>query len=447
MNTQRPVGVHRLNTTKAKELIHEKRHENLMEKILERENLKEALLRVERNKGAPGVDNVTVKSLRNYIQDRWAGIKIKLLNGTYKPLPVRRVEISKPNGGTRLLGIPTVLDRLIQQAIAQVLTAIYDPTFSHYSYGFRPERSAHQAVKQAQAYIQQGFTHVVDMDIEKFFDKVNHNILMEKLAKNIADKALMKLIRRYLQAGVMINGCWNASEEGTPQGGPLSPLLANIMLHELDIELENRGHRFVRYADDFNIYVKSNRAGMRVMDSVKRFVGKRLKLKVNEEKSAVDRPWNRKMLGFSFTNEEQTRIRMAPQTIKRFREKMRQLTGRLAGESMQVRLIRINTYLKGWIGYFALVQTRFRINELDGWIRRRLRACLLKQWRKPKTKLRNLISLGLDSKWAGRISGSRKMCWRLSLSPQVSKALGCAYWREQGLVGLAERYDVLRNAL
>jgi len=434
-------------SARTKESIRGIHHNHLMGQVLEKANLERAYHRVKQNKGAPGVDGVTVEDLRQYLWDNWGNIRNELLNGTYKPQPVRRVEIPKADGGVRLLGIPTVIDRLVQQAVSQVLTPIFDPTFSPFSYGFRPGRGAHQAVKQAQNYIKQGYSHVVDMDLEKFFDKVNHDILMSKIAKEVGDKRILRLIRRYLQSGVMINGCCVATEEGTPQGGPLSPLLANIMLHELDEELTKREHRFVRYADDCNVYVKSKRAGIRVLESVKKLVEKRLKLKVNKGKSASDRPWRRKILGFSFTSAKGRAIRLAPKTRERFKNKIRELTCRARSQAMHERIERLNSYLKGWIGYFRLAQTRSIFEELDEWIRRRLRACLLKQWKKPKTKRRNLVVLGIEEKWAGCISGSRKSYWRLSNTPQVNKALGLAYWQEQVLISLVERYDKLCCAL
>jgi RNA-directed DNA polymerase len=404
-----------------------------------------ALHRVERNKGAAGVDGMEIKSLRPFLLNNWTYIRNQLLNGTYQPEPVRRVEIPKPDGGIRLLGIPTVLDRLIQQALLQVLTPIFDPTFSSQSYGFRPGRKAHMAVKQARSYIREGYRYVVDMDLEKFFDRVNHDILMAKLARKITDKRILRLIRRYLQAGVMINGCCVATEEGTPQGGPLSPLLANVMLDDLDKELTKRGHRFVRYADDCNIYVKSRRAGERVLASVKRFVEERLKLKVNMAKSAVERPWNRKFLGFSFTWHKEPKIRLAPKTVKRFKTKIRELTSRRKSQSMEQRIQKLNEYLLGWSGYFRLADTRSVFQSLDEWVRRRLRMCLLKHWKKPKTRRRNLIALGIPEEQAVLISSSRKGYWRLSKTPQLNKALGLAYWREQGLISLVERLDMLRS--
>lgn len=427
------------------ETTREMRYDHLMERVVERNNLLQALHRVERNKGAAGVDGMAVKSLRSYLLNNWPHIREELLNGTYRPLPVRRVEIPKPDGGIRLLGIPTVLDRLVQQALLQVLTPIFDPAFSPLSFGFRPGRSAHDAVKTACLFIRQGFRYVVDMDLEKFFDRVNHDILMAKLARTISDKRVLRLIRRYLQAGILVNGCKVASEEGTPQGGPLSPLLANIMLDDLDKELRKRGHRFVRYADDCNIYVKTKRSGERVLESVKEFVEKRLKLKVNEEKSAVDRPWKRKFLGFSFTTHKESRLRLAPKTVKRFKDKIRELTSRRRSQSMQARIQKLNEYLKGWSGYFRIAETSSSFKALDEWIRRRLRMCLLKHWKKPKTRTQNLVSLGLSREWARLIACSRKGYWRLSNTPQMNKALGLAYWRAQGLVSLSERYNALRS--
>jgi RNA-directed DNA polymerase len=300
----------------------------LMEQILSRGNLLSALKRVERNKGSHGVDEMPVQNLRGHIQEHWGTMKMELLEGTYTPQPVRRVEIPKPDGGLRLLGIPTVTDRFIQQAIAQVLTPLYDPKFSDHSYGFRPRRSAHDAVRKAKGYIQEGNRWVIDIDLEKFFDKVNHDRLMGTLAKRIEDKRLLKLIRNYLKSGVMINGIVTTNEEGTPQGGPLSPLLSNIVLDELDEELERRGHKFVRYADDCNIYVKTKKAGIRVMDSVTSFIEGQLKLKVNLNKSSVDRPWKRKFLGFSFTNGKEPKVRIAKESVKRMKNKIREITSR-----------------------------------------------------------------------------------------------------------------------
>jgi RNA-directed DNA polymerase len=412
----------------------------LMEKVVEADNLKKAIDRVKRNKGAPGVDNMQVEELRPYLVTHWKRIKQELLDGTYQPSPVRRLEIPKPDGGVRELGVPTVLDRFIQQAIQQVLTPIFEPTFSEYSYGFRPKRSAHQAVRKAQQYIQQGKGIVVDIDLEKFFDRVNHDMVMAKVANQVSDKRIHKIIRRYLQAGVMLNGCCVRTEEGTPQGGPISPLLSNIMLNDLDHELTRRGHSFVRYADDCNIYVASKRAGQRVYASIAKFINERLKLKVNERKSAIDQPHKRKFLGFSFTSCWETKIRIAEQSRAKFKQTIRKLTNRNRGISMKERLEKLNAYLLGWSGYFRIAQTKSIFQGLDEWVRRRMRMCQLKQWKQCKTRLTNLMRLGIEEKWAVRIAYSRKGYWRLANTPQINKALGFAYWQEQGLVKLVDRY-------
>lgn len=413
--------------------------DHLMDKVVERDNLKKALERVERNRGAAGVDNMQVKELRPYLNEHWQRIKQELLEGTYKPTPVRRIEIPKPDGGVRQLGIPTVLDRFIQQAIQQVLTPIFEPMFHENSYGFRPGKSARQAVHKAQAFIKSGKKIVVDIDLEKFFDSVNHDILMSKVTKVISDKRIIKIIRKYLQAGVMLNGCCVTTEEGTPQGGPISPLLSNILLNELDHELAQRGHSFVRYADDNNIYVASKRAGQRVYASITKFIEERLKLKVNKQKSAVDYPSKRKFLGFSFTSCKQVKLRIAPKTKIRFKEQIRKLTSRSRSESMQERLKKLNAYLLGWSGYFGIAQTKSVFEELDEWIRRRLRMVLLKQWKQSKTKLQNMVALGIAKLWAGCIAFSRKKYWRLANTPQTNKALGLAFWQDQGLVRLVDR--------
>ena len=404
-----------------------------------------ALQRVEKNKGSHGVDMMPVQNLRQHIVENWISIKEAILKGTYEPMPVRRVEIPKPDGGVRLLGIPTVTDRLIQQAIAQVLSRIYDPMFSEHSYGFRPNRSAHDAVRKAKGYIRDGYRWVVDMDLEKFFDRVNHDRLMNTLAKTIKEKPLLKLIRKYLQAGVMINGVVSSTEQGTPQGGPLSPLLSNIALDELDKELEKRGHKFVRYADDCNIYVKSKRAGERTMASVQRFIEGKLRLKVNEKKSAVDRPWKRKFLGFSFTSSEEPKVRIARESIKRMKKKVREITSRKMPYPMEYRIEKLNQYLIGWCGYFALADTKSIFGKLDSWIRRRLRMCLWKSWKKPKTRIRNLIKLGVPSWKAYEWGNSRKGYWRISKRPILHKTLGTPYWSNQGLKSLQKRYEFLRH--
>ena len=416
-----------------------------LNQILSRENMLLALKRVEQNKGSHGVDMMPVQILRQHIIENWTSIREAILEGAYEPKPVRRVEIPKPDGGVRLLGIPTVTDRLIQQAIAQVLSQVYDPTFSEHSYGFRPNRSAHEAVRKAKGYIKDGYRWVVDMDLEKFFDKVNHDRLMSTLAKRIKDKPLLKLIRKYLQAGVMINGVVSSTEEGTPQGGPLSPLLSNIVLDELDKELEARGYKFVRYADDCNIYVKSKRAGERTMASVQRFIESKLRLTVNEKKSAVDRPWKRKFLGFSFTMTKVPKIRIAKESIKRMKKKVREITSRKMPYPMKYRIQRLNQYLIGWCGYFGLADTKSIFVQLDGWTRRRLRMCLWKNWKMPKTKTRNLINLGVPRWKAYEWGNSRKGYWRISKSPVLDRALDKTYWNHKGLKSLQVRYEYLRQ--
>jgi group II intron reverse transcriptase/maturase len=423
-------------------------HNNLlMEKVVEAANLKTALERVERNKGSAGVDNMQVNELRPYLKEHWNRIKQELLDGTYKPSPVRRVEIPKPDGGVRDLGIPTVLDRFIQQAIQQVLTPIFEPTFSEFSYGFRPGKSARQAVRKAQGYIQDGKGTVVDIDLEKFFDRVNHDVLMTKVAKHVGDKRIHKIIRKFLQAGVMLNGCCMRTDYGTPQGGPISPLLSNIMLNDLDQELTQRGHSFARYADDCNIYVASERAGKRVYASITKFIEERLKLKVNKEKSAVDYPAKRKFLGFSFTFGDEIKLRVASRTIIKFKDKIRELTNRNWGISMKERLERLNAYLLGWSGYFGIAQATGIFRNLDGWIRRRLRMCLLKQWKRGKTKFLNLIAIGKDESMAKAIAYSRKKYWSLAHAPQTDRILNVYYWEKQGLVSLVDRnYEMLIKA-
>jgi RNA-directed DNA polymerase len=417
----------------------------LMEQILSRENLIRALNRVVRNKGSHGVDEMPVQNLRAHVIDHWDTMKMELLSGTYQPQPVRRVEIPKPDGGVRLLGIPTVIDRFIQQAIAQVLSSIYDPTFSDHSYGFRPKRSAHDAVKKAKRFITEGNRWVVDIDLEKFFDRVNHDRLMGQLAKRIEDKHLLQLIHKYLKTGIMINGVVMNSEEGTPQGGPLSPLLSNIVLDELDKELEKRGHSFVRYADDCNIYVKTPKAGNRVMKSVTSFIEGKLKLKVNTSKSAVDRPWKRKFLGFSFTSHKEPKVRIAKASINRMKDKVRDITSRSKPYSMEKRIEKLNQYLTGWCGYFALADTPSVFKDLESWIRRRLRMCMWKDWKKPSTKVRKLIGMSIPKGKAYEWGNSRKSYWRISKSPVLHRALGNSYWSSQGLKSLIARYETLRH--
>jgi len=411
--------------------------EQLMEEVIERENLRQALRRVKANKGSPGVDGMGVEELTGYLNEHWPSIREHLLSGIYKPQPVKRVEIAKPGGGIRKLGIPTVLDRFIQQAVMQVLQRRWDRTFSQRSYGFRPNRSAHQAVAQAQQYVAAGYRWVVDIDLEKFFDRVNHDKLMGEVAKRITDKRMLKLIRAYLNAGVMENGLVSAMEEGTPQGGPLSPLLSNIVLDELDQELERRGHRFVRYADDCNIYVGSRRAGQRVMESITGFLTTRLKLRVNSEKSAVGRPWERKFLGFSFTLSREPRRRIAPQAVKRFRERVRGLTRRTRGVSLEEMVKQLTVYLRGWREYFGFCQTPSVLQSFDEWVRHRLRATAWKQWKQGRRRFAELRRRGVGKALAAQTAGSAHGPWRLANSPALNMALPNAYFSSLGLPRLA----------
>ena len=408
-----------------------------MEAIVERENLKKALAQVTRNKGAAGIDGTTVEDLPAYLKEHWLAIRAQLLEGTYKPQPVRRVEIPKASGGLRPLGIPTVLDRLIQQAVMQVLQADWDGTFCEMSFGFRPGRSAHQAVEQAQAYIASGHAVVVDLDLEKFFDRVNHDILMGLVAKRVADKRLLKLIRGFLTAGVLEGGLVSPTEEGTPQGGPLSPLLSNLMLDVLDKELEKRGHRFVRYADDCNIYVRSQKAGERVMAGIERFLEKRLKLKVNKAKSAVAKPSIRKFLGFSFTSEQPPRRRIAPQALARFKARVRELTRRTAGQSLAQIAKKLSVYLIGWRGYFGFCQTPSVLRALDEWIRRRLRAIAWKQWKRGPARFAELRRRGVGRVLAAKTASSPHGPWRLANSPALTMALPIALFGSLGLASVA----------
>src|SRR5450432_1653389 len=377
------------------------RTNRLMEEICERENLKEALRQVKGNKGSAGVDGMTVNQLTDYLKQHWPVTREQLLNGTYEPKPVRRVEIPKPDGGVRKLGMPTVLDRFIQQAVMQVLQRRWDRTFSNHSYGFRPGRSAQQAVAQAQQYIAAGHGWCVDLDLEKFFDRVSHDKLMGQIAKRVEDKRLLKLIRAFLNAGVMENGLVNPSVEGTPQGGPLSPLLSNLVLDELDRELERRGHRFVRYADDCNIYVRSERAGQRVMESISRFITQKLKLKVNEAKSAVARPQERKFLGFSFMAGPDIKRTIAPKSLDRFKQRIRDITRRAKGVSIKTTMEELATYMRGWRGYFGFCETPEVLIALTRWVRLRLRAALWRQWKTPRRRRAALIANGV-SEWAAR---------------------------------------------
>src|SRR5229473_1976954 len=412
----------------------------IMEEICERANLKEALRQVRGNKGSAGVDRMTVDQLGDYLKQHWPVIREQLLNGTYEPKPVRRVEIPKPDGGgVRKLGIPTVLDRFIQQAVMQVLQRRWNPRFSQHSYGFRPRRSAHHAVAQAQQYIAQGYEWVIDLDLEKFFDRVNHDKLMGQIAKRIEDKRLLKLVRAFLNAGAMENGLVSPSVEGTPQGGPLSPLLSNLVLDELDRELEHRGHRFVRYADDCNIYVRSERAGQRVMESISRFITQKLKLKVNEAKSAVARPQERKFLGFSFTAGLDIKRTIAPKSLDRFKQRIRDITRRAKGVSIKATMEELARYMLGWRGYFGFCETPEVLQSLESWLRRRLRAVVWKQWKKGRTRFRELRKRGVSKDLAAQTAGSAHGPWRIANSPALSLALPNAYFDSLGLPAMVIR--------
>lgn len=410
--------------------------QRVMEEVCEVRNLKQALRRVKGNGGSPGMDGRTVAELPQYLIAHWNEIRESLLNGTYRPQPVKRVEIVKPNGGTRLLGIPTVVDRFVQQAMLQVLQRMWEPRFSEHSHGFRPGRSAHRAVAEAQQYIAEGYRWMVDLDLEKFFDRVNHDRLMSRVAEQVSDKRALKLIRRLLESGVMIGGLIKPSEEGTPQGGPLSPLLSNIVLDELDQELERRGHRFVRYADDCNVYVRSERAGRRVMESLRRFIAGKLRLRINETKSAVAQPWTRKFLGFSFTNRIEPARRIAPESLMRFKRRVRELTRPTRGKSMREIVAELNTYLSGWIGYFGFAQTKSVIETLNRWIRRRLRSLIWRQWRTWKQRSNQLRQLGIDEPTACRIAATRRGPWATSNSRTLQQALSNSYFTKLGLIEL-----------
>jgi RNA-directed DNA polymerase len=416
--------------------------EQLMEEVCERENLRKALRRVRANRGAPGVDGMSVGQLPGHLREHWPILRDQLLSGAYRPQPVKRVEIAKPDGGVRKLGIPTVLDRFIQQAVLQVLQRRWDPTFSEHSFGFRPNRSAHQAVAQAQVYIAEGYGWVVDIDLERFFDRVNHDVLMGRVAKRVVDKRVLKLIRAFLCAGVMEGGLRSPSEEGTPQGGPLSPLLSNLVLEDLDRELERRGHRFVRYADDCNIYVRSERAGQRVMEGVSRYITKRLKLRVNRDKSAVARPGARTFLGFSFTGGSTPKRRIAPKALKRLKKRVRELTRRTRGVSLEQMVQGLSDYLRGWRSYFAYCETPSVFRGLDSWITRRMRCVAWKQWKRGRTRFKRLVSRDVGRRLAAQTAGSPHGPWHLSRSPALHYALPDAFFRSLGLPKLNTRSDV-----
>lgn len=417
----------------------------LMERMVERGNMILAYKQVVRNKGSAGIDKMSVDQLKPYLAEHWAEIKESLLRGKYKPQAVRVVFIPKPKGGQRQLGIPTVMDRLIQQSLHQVLNPTFDPTFSEYSYGFRKGKNAHQALKKVQEYQRLGKRWVVDMDLAKFFDEVNHDVLMSKIAKSIEDKRILRLLRSYLRSGIMIDGMVSQRDKGTPQGSPLSPLLSNIMLDELDKELEGRGHSFCRYADDCNIYVGSRQSGERVLDSITNFIEKKLRLKVNREKSAVDRPWKRTFLGYSFTAHKEPRLRIPKETIQRFKSKCKQLfrqgRGRNLGKFIQEDL---NPVIQGWINYFGKAEVRGFAEDLDSWIRRRLRLILWRQWKRAKARMRRLLKAGLPEDRVRKSAYNGRGPWWNSGASHMNDAFRKKYFDKLGLVCMLDKLYMLR---
>lgn len=414
-----------------------------MEQVVDRANLQRAYQRVKRNKGAPGIDGLAVTELGDLVRQHWPTIRAKLLDGSYQPLPVRRVTIPKPNGGERQLGIPTVLDRLIQQAMHQVLSPLFEPTFSDHSYGFRPGRSAHQAVEAARSYVLAGHGWVVDLDLEKFFDRVNHDLVVQRVQREVSDPRILKLIRKYLKVGVMIDGVQSVQQEGTPQGGPLSPLLSNILLTDLDRELERRGHQFVRYADDVSIYVKSKRSGQRVLDSVSGYVSKHLKLRVNEAKSAVARPSERTLLGYTVRTDGQLRIAM--HSRYRLKQKLTQLFRGARGRSVRHTIDDLNPVLSGWAAYFKLAPGKTVLDQIDGWVRRRLRCILWRQWKRPRTRERYLMRLGLSPLRAWKSSVNGHGPWWNAGAPHMNAAMSKVRFTRWGLVSVLDTVSRLQR--
>ncbi len=417
----------------------------LMEEVVERSNLKLAYQRVVKNKGAPGVDDVSVLEFKDWLKMHWPSVKIALVEGRYLPRPVRRVDIPKPSGGMRMLGVPTLVDRLIQQALHQVLQPLFEPTFSDSSFGFRPRRGAHQAVCKAQGYIREGKRWVVDLDLEKFFDRVNHDVLMSRVARQVSDARVLKLIRRFLEAGMMSEGLVESRTEGTPQGGPLSPLLSNILLNDLDQELERRRLAFCRYADDCNIYVRSRVAGERVMSGVRAFLEEVLKLRINPEKSAVARPWERKFLGFGFTMQREIRLRVAPASVQRLMQKVRDVMRAGRGRSLTRTIEDLNPLLRGWITYFRLTETKGELEKLDSWMRRRLRCLLWRHWKRPVTRARKLRALGLSAERARLSAGNGHGPWWNAGASHMNLVLPAKYFTAKGLVSLMGTHQRLQS--
>jgi len=435
---ERPLG-HQTFPAGA-ELFEEDTRE-LMEKIFSKSNMQEAYCRVVKNGGASGIDGITVDELKAHCQEHWPSIRESLMSGKYQPQGVKQVEIPKPNGGTRMLGIPTVMDRLIQQAIHQVLQPIYDPSFSNRSYGFRPNRNAQMAVSEARRIIREGYRWVVDMDLEKFFDRVNHDVLMNRLWKRIQDKRLLKLIKAYLKAGLMLGGVASVRTEGMPQGGPLSPLLSNILLDELDKELEKRGHKHLRYADDCNIYVKSKAAGERVLKSIMGYVEERLKLRVNVEKSAVARPWERKFLGYSVTRHQEVKLKVSTASVKRLKGKLKYIFRRARGCAVRSTIKLLRPIIRGWVNYFKSSEVKGLFEELDGWLRRKIRVLYWRRWKKPKTRERKLKQLGLEAERAWKSANNGRGPWWNAGSSHMNQAIQTKYLRSLGLLSFMEEYQ------
>ncbi len=419
----------------------------LLEEVLRRENVLAAYQRVVRNGGAPGSDGMTVDDLMAYCRKHWARIREELLGGTYEPQPVRKVEIPKPDGGVRTLGIPTVLDRMIQQALLQVLQPIFDPTFSESSFGYRPGRDAQQAVRSAREKIAAGHRWVVDLDLEKFFDRVNHDVLMARVARRVKDKRVLRLMRRYLRAGLMEGGLVSPRMEGTPQGGPLSPLLSNILLDELDGELQRRGHRFVRYADDCNVYVQSKAAGERVMASLERFLQRKLRLKVNRSKSAVARPWKRKFLGYSVTVHREPKLKVSVESIRRLKQKLRLTLRRGRGRNLFSVMEELAPVIRGWAAYYRLSEVRASFEELDAWVRRKLRAIFWRQWKRPRTRVRELVRRGLDVARASVSAYNGRGPWWNAGASHMNQAIPTALLRRMGLLSFSEVHQRLHYSL